>query len=54
MQIHKQSKTKANNKQAYIQADPYQKTVKIKVGGKATVFVGTTVKVRCSVKHYDK
>ena len=47
-------KIKANTEQAYIQSDPYQKTVKLKVGGKATVYVGTTVKVRCPVKHYDK
>ena len=47
-------KIKANTEQAYTQKDPYQKAVKLKVGGKATVYIGTTVKVRCPVKHYDK
>ena len=28
--------------------------VKLKVGGRATVYVGTTLKVRCPVKQYDK
>ena len=28
--------------------------VKVKVGGRATVYVGTTLKVRCPVKQYDK
>ena len=47
-------KIKANTEQDYIQKDPYQKAVKLKVGGKATVYIETTVKVRCPVKQYDK
>ena len=31
-----------------------KKKVTLKVGGKATVFKGTQVKIRCPVKHYDK
>jgi len=45
---------KANLDQDYIQTDPYLKVVKLKVGGRATVYVGTTLKVRCPVKQYDK
>jgi len=47
-------KIKANTEQQYVQSDPYQKAVKLKVGGRATVYIGTTVKVRCPVKQYDK
>ena len=47
-------KIKANTEQDYVQSDPYQKAVKLKVGGRATVYIGTTVKVRCPVKQYDK
>ena len=40
--------------QEYIQLDPGSSLVKLKVGGRATVYQGTTVKVSCPVKHYDK
>ena len=47
-------KISANKEQDYVQSDPYQKTDKLKVGGRATVYIGATVKVRCPVKQYDK
>jgi hypothetical protein len=32
----------------------FPQVLKLKVGGRATIYVGTTLKVRCPVKHYDK
>ncbi|XP_071743859.1 protein madd-4 isoform X1 [Lepeophtheirus salmonis] len=45
---------KANFNQNYIQTDPTKKTVKLKVGGKASVYVGTKLKIRCPVKKFDR
>ncbi len=43
-----------NPSQRFVQ-DPRDATVKLKVGGTATVFQGTKVKVRCPVKkRFDK
>ena len=60
---------KANVKQDYMQTDPYLKVnfplvparltpscmqvLKLKVCGRATVYAGCTVIVRCPVKHYE-
>ena len=47
-------KIKAKETQRFIQSDPTQTAVKLKVGGEATVYEGTTVKISCPVRHYDK
>ena len=52
--IVREPKIRANSDQEYIQKDPNQTVVKLKVGGKATVFEGATLKIRCPVKRYDK
>lgn len=38
----------------YIQHDPNQKTISLKVGGAATIFYGTQVKIKCPVKKYNR
>lgn len=38
----------------YIQHDPGQKTISLKVGGAATIFYGTQVKIKCPVKKYNR
>ncbi|XP_023324183.1 ADAMTS-like protein 1 [Eurytemora carolleeae] len=40
--------------QNYDQPTAGVREVKLKVGGQATVFRGTTLKIRCPVKHFDK
>ena len=45
---------KANRNQKYEQSDQYQQVVKLKIGGTATVYQGTILKIRCPVKRYDK
>jgi len=52
--IVREPKIRANSDQEYVQKDPNQTVVKLKVGGKATVFEGATLKIRCPVKRYDK
>ena len=47
-------KIKAKETQRFLQSDPAQTAVKLKVGGEATVYEGTTVKISCPVRHYDK
>ena len=47
-------KIKAKDSQKFLQSDPAQTAVKLKVGGEATVYEGTTVKISCPVRHYDK
>ncbi len=47
-------KIRANTNQRYVQTDPDQLTVRLKVGGQATVFKGTKLKVRCPVKRFDR
>ncbi|XP_059081063.1 protein madd-4-like isoform X2 [Tigriopus californicus] len=44
---------KANFYQAYVQ-EPGKKTVQLKVGGHATVYEGTKVKIACPVKKFNK
>ncbi|XP_061705546.1 protein madd-4 isoform X3 [Cydia pomonella] len=39
---------------SYIQHDPKKKKVTVKVGGSATVFYGTQVKIKCPVKGYNR
>ncbi|XP_060536482.1 protein madd-4 isoform X2 [Cylas formicarius] len=39
---------------SYVQKDPKKKKISIKVGGSATLFYGTTVKIKCPVKKYDR
>jgi ADAMTS-like protein 1/3 len=38
----------------YIQHDPAQNKISLKVGGAATIFYGTQVKVKCPVKKYNR
>ena len=45
---------KANVNQNYIQPSWKLKTVKLKVGGRATVYEGTKVKIRCPVKKFKR
>ena len=47
-------KIRTKDDQNFVQSDPYQGAVKLKVGGSATVYQGTTVKISCPVRHYDK
>ena len=47
-------KIRAKEDQIFIQDDPYQGAIKLKVGGTATVYVGTTIKISCPVRHFDK
>lgn len=39
---------------AFIQHDARKKNVTVKVGGAATVFEGTTVKIKCPVKRFNR
>ncbi|KAI8423839.1 hypothetical protein MSG28_012849 [Choristoneura fumiferana] len=39
---------------SYIQHDPKKKKVTVKIGGSATVFYGTQVKIKCPVKGYNR
>nr|XP_021208563.1 protein madd-4 isoform X1 [Bombyx mori] len=39
---------------SYIQHDPKKKKVTVKVGGSATIFFGTQVKIKCPVKGYNR
>ncbi|KAL0860686.1 hypothetical protein ABMA27_010029 [Loxostege sticticalis] len=39
---------------SYIQHDPKKKKVTVKVGGSATIFYGTQVKIKCPVKGYNR
>ena len=45
---------KANSNQIYEQTNMRQHTVRLKIGGQATVFKGTKLKVRCPVKKFDR
>ncbi|XP_057670179.1 protein madd-4 isoform X2 [Diorhabda carinulata] len=38
----------------FIQHDPKKKKISLKVGGAATVFSGTTIKIKCPVKRFDR
>lgn len=38
----------------YIQHDPNMKKISLKVGGAATIFYGTQVKIKCPVKKYNR
>ncbi|XP_066139353.1 protein madd-4 isoform X1 [Euwallacea fornicatus] len=38
----------------FIQHDPKKNKVTVKVGGAATLFTGTTVKIKCPVKRFDR
>lgn len=40
--------------QTFVQQNASKKKVTLKIGGRATVYKGTQVKIRCPVKHYDK
>lgn len=39
---------------SFIQHDPKKKTITLKVGGAATVYHGTTVKIKCPVKRFNR
>ena len=45
---------KANVNQMYEQRSLNQNIVKLKVGGQATVFKGTKLKIRCPVKKFKR
>ena len=47
-------KIRAKEAQNFVQSDPGQAAIKLKVGGVATVYQGTAVKISCPVRHYDK
>jgi hypothetical protein len=49
----KKGAIRANLDQVYVQ-DPSEKTVKIKVGGRAKVYEGTKLKIRCPVKRFER
>ncbi|XP_018562984.1 protein madd-4 isoform X1 [Anoplophora glabripennis] len=38
----------------FIQHDPKKKKISLKVGGAATVFLGTTIKIKCPVKRFNR
>lgn len=38
----------------FIQHDPKKKKISLKIGGAATVFLGTTIKIKCPVKRFDR
>ena len=38
----------------FFQASPRLQTVRLKVGGRATLYKGTKVKIRCPVKGFDR
>lgn len=44
----------ANDGGKYIQHDPSQKKISLKVGGAAQVFYGVQVKIKCPVKKYNR
>ena len=44
---------RANFRQDYEQ-DPAETSVKIKVGGRATLYEGTFLRIRCPVKKFDR
>ena len=45
---------RTKNSQNFVQSDPYQAAIKLKIGGTATVYAGTTIKISCPVRHFDK
>ena len=45
---------KANVNQNYIQQTWKLKTVKLKVGGRATIYEDTKIKIRCPVKKFKR
>ena len=45
---------RANVNQDYIQQSPKLKTVKLKVGGQATIYEDTKIKIRCPVKKFKR
>ena len=47
-------KIRAKEGQNFVQSSPGQAAIKLKVGGVATVYQGTTVKISCPVRHFDK
>jgi hypothetical protein len=49
----KKPRIRGNPTQNYVQDSPMSK-ISLKIGGRATVFLGTTIKIKCSVKHYDR
>lgn len=49
-----QTKIQSSPNQNFVQQSVSKKKVTLKIGGRATVFKGTQIKIRCPVKHYDK
>ena len=48
------SSIKADLGQNFVQKRDGPRTVKLKVGGRATLYEGTKVKIRCPVKRFDR
>lgn len=46
--------TISTSESKYIQHDPQMKKISLKVGGAATIFYGTQVKIKCPVKKYNR
>lgn len=44
----------ASSNTTYIQHDPKKNKVTLKIGGAATVFFGTQIKIKCPVKRYNR
>ena len=49
----RQPEIRAKERQNFVQ-DPSERTVKLRVGGRATIYEGTKVKIRCPVKKFDR
>ncbi|KAJ9595135.1 hypothetical protein L9F63_013575, partial [Diploptera punctata] len=39
---------------SYVQSNPSKKKVNLKIGGQATVFLGTQIKIKCPVKRFNR
>ena len=52
--VHQLAPKILSTNQTFVQQSVTKKKVTLKIGGRATVYKGTQVKIRCPVKHYDK
>ena len=44
----------ATSNHSYVQQNPSKKKVTLKIGGQATVFWGTQIKIKCPVKRFNR
>jgi hypothetical protein len=44
----------ATSNHSYVQQNPSKKKVTLKIGGQATVFWGTQLKIKCPVKRFNR